>query len=96
MLAVLHARQGHCGVHKIGNTDSACIDVLSFLIQHHAEIAIERKFLKSLHVRRGAVQVDIAQRHNIFSAGSIVQVHAALPSAADRRDIQLIVKRFIA
>src|SRR5689334_24277028 len=92
---MLHAGQSDRGMHEIGNRNRACVDVLAFLVQHGSEVAIDGSLLVSLEILRAALQIDVAQSDDVFGARGIVQVNAALSTAADGRNIQFVVKRLI-
>jgi len=46
MFAALLTGQANLCVHQVGNGDGAGVDVLPFLIQHHSEVAIDRRLSK--------------------------------------------------
>ena len=87
--------QGNGGMHEVRDSDGAGVDVL-LLVEHDAKIFVLRHLFELLQVRRGADFVDIAEGHDILGARSIIEVDAALAAAADRSDVQFVVKRLVA
>ena len=96
VLASLDTGKGHRGMHEIGDSDGDRVDVLLFLVEHDAEVLIEGKLLVALDTGRGAIEIHIAEGHDVLRPGGAVQVSTALAAAADGRDIQFVVVRFVA
>jgi hypothetical protein len=82
-------------VHEIRNPDGARVDVFAFLLQHHAEIFVLGLLVELLEVGRRARFIHIAQRHDVLRARRIVEIRAALPPAADRGHVELIVEGLV-
>ena len=95
VLAVLHAVQSYGRVHEVGNGDGAGVDVF-LLFEHRAKISVHRQLFEFLEIRGRAVLVDIAEGHDVFRTGRVVQVRATLAAAANRGDVQLVIKRLVA
>ena len=95
VLAVLHAGQRHRGVHEIRNADGDGVDVLAFLLEHHAEIFVLGLLVELLEVGRRPRFIHIAQRHDVLGLRRVVEIHAALPPAADRSHVELIVEGLV-
>ncbi len=96
MLAALHAGERDGGVHEVRHADRTGVDVLALLVEHDAEVFVFGGLLVALQVCAGAGFVHVAQRYDVFRARGIVQVHAALPAAANGGDVQFLVERLIA
>ena len=65
------------------------------LLQHDAEVPIDRRLREALDRGRGPVEIDVAQRNDVLRSRSSVEVRRALAAASDRGDIQLVVERFV-
>ena len=96
VLAALHAGVRHCGVHVVGDADGAGVDVLSFFIQHDAEIFVLGRLVEAREVRCGAGFVHVAESHDVLGLGGLVEVGSALAAATDRGDVQLVVIGLVA
>ena len=71
------------------------VDVLAFLLEHHAEIFVLGLLVELLEVGRGARFIHIAQRHDVLGARGVVEIHSALAAAADRSHVELIVEGLV-
>ena len=95
MLSRLHAGERRRRMHVVGDPYGACIDVVVLFFEHYAEVCVLRLLAVSLEILRSALLVDVTERDDIFGLGHFVQDAAALAAAADCRDIQLVVVRFV-
>ena len=95
VLPAFHALHRRDGVHVIGDGDDHRIDVLAFLVEHLAEVFVLRRFLVFLEFACGLLLIDIAERNDVLG-GAAVDIAGRLAARADRGDIQLLVRRFVA
>ena len=65
-----------------------------FFIEHHAEIFILGRLFEFLEIGRAAVEIHVAEGHDVFGFGGIVEVCPALAASADGGYIELVVEGF--
>lgn len=95
MLAALHARKANSGMHEIGNADSACVDVLAFLVEHDPEVFVFRGLAEARKVGAAAGFVDVAKRDDVLRSRGLIKDHSTLTAAADGGDVQLVIEGLV-
>ena len=91
VLAPLHAPHGRRGVHVIRRRDNHGVDVLGFLVEHLAEVAIGGGVRERLERLGGAPVVHVAQRDDVLGRRRRPDIARSLAARTDRGEVQLLV-----
>ena len=94
MNTALHGSKRSGEMRVVRRRDDHCIDLLVHLVEHHAEVIVERlRSAPVLHVFCAMVSIYIAERDEVFLAAALLVGLLGNPSArADEGDIEFAVR----
>jgi hypothetical protein len=96
VLLALHAPHRRHAVHVVGRGDDDGVDVVGFLVQHLAEVAVFRRVGEALVGGGRAAVVDVAQGDDILGRRRSAQICRALAARADGGEVQFLIGRLVA